>query len=648
MGERIDMPQTPQGTAEEQLRQMYSYLYRMAEALNHNLGEIGSMDLTDDERIIMQQITAEEEGAEAAAYDWQGKESLKSLIIKTAEFVQNKLDNYRLNLLGEYVTEGKFGKYVRNTSLKVDVTPSGIQQDYTFEEVVQGLKNYTVNAKNYIKMGMLRTVGGVPVYGVAIGKDVVTFSEDGTETYNDGNKVAELTADELSFYQNGSKVASYKGNRISFLISGTEVFYIESGKIHSNIDLELSSGKKLIINTSNFKVDSSGNVEIIGSIKAGSTFAGTMSANCITSGSIDASVIEVKNINASKISTGTLDASVVTVKNIDASKITTGTMSANKISGGSIDASNVTITNMNASNITSGTMSANKISGGSIDASNVTINNLDASKITTGSMSAGRITSGTMSADRISGGTLVLGGNNNTNGIMQIKNGSGTVVGTFNKDGISYAGNMSITSGGSFSVDSTNFKIDSTNKKLVAGSWTISGSGLRNQIGSDTDPDRTIYSIDTYNNQLRFGAEKPAVGDVAYWTLSDDGTLTPYNNFTVSPPIRNQIGNPTDAPNIYYYNLYQASSKEVKHDIQPLPEMGEKLDQLQPVTFVYDNDVEEKTRAGLIYEDTMQVMPEICTGDEGNKAINYVELIPMLVKEIQDLRRRVRELEERE
>ena len=187
MGERIDLPQTPQGTAEEQLRQMYSYLYRMAEALNHNLSEIGSMDLTDDERIIMQQITAEEEGAEAAAYDWQGKESLKSLIIKTAEFVQNKLDNYRLNLLGEYVTEGKFGKYVRNTSLKVDVTPSGIQQDYTFEEVVQGLKNYTVNAKNYIKTGMLRMVNGVPVYGVAIGKDVVTFSEDGTETYNDGN-----------------------------------------------------------------------------------------------------------------------------------------------------------------------------------------------------------------------------------------------------------------------------------------------------------------------------------------------------------------------------------------------------------------------------------------------------------------------------
>ena len=647
MGERIDLPQTPQGTAEEQLRQMYSYLYRMAEALNHNLSEIGSMDLTDDERIIMQQITAEEEGAEAAAYDWQGKESLKSLIIKTAEFVQNKLDNYRLNLLGEYVTEGKFGKYVRNTSLKVDVTPTGIQQDFTFEEVVQGLKNYTVNAKNYIKTGMLRTVGGVPVYGVAIGKDVVTFAQDGTETYNDGNKVAELTADELSFYQNGSKVASYKGNRISFLINGTEVFYIESGKIHSNIDLELSSGKKLIINTSNFKVDSNGNVEIIGSIKAGSTFAGTMSANCITSGSIDASVIEVKNINASKISTGTLDASVVTVKNIDASKITTGTMSANKISGGSIDASNVTITNLNASNITSGTMSANKISGGSIDASNVTINNLDASKITTGSMSAARITSGTMSADRISGGTLVLGGNNNTNGIMQIKNGSGTVVGTFNKDGISYAGNMSITSGGTFSVDSTNFKIDSTNKKLVSGSWTLDNIGLK--LTSGTGNNICEFTIsEAAGQRLHFQADRPNTGNSAGWYLYEDGSIIPHVSDGLQIPIMPYIGDSSHAPNIYYTNLYQGSSKDIKHDIQTLTEMGEKIDQLNPVTFVYDNDALEQKHCGLIYEDTEGVIPEICTGNEGNKAINYVELIPMLVKEIQDLRRRVRELEERE
>ena len=38
-------------------------------------------------------------------------------------------------------------------------------------------------------------------------------------------------------------------------------------------------------------------------------------------------------------------------------------------------------------------------------------------------------------------------------------------------------------------------------------------------------------------------------------------------------------------------------------------------------------------------------MPEICVESGDSKAINYVDLIPMLLKEIQNLRKRVSELE---
>lgn len=99
---------------------------------------------------------------------------------------------------------------------------------------------------------------------------------------------------------------------------------------------------------------------------------------------------------------------------------------------------------------------------------------------------------------------------------------------------------------------------------------------------------------------------------------------------------------------IYYNHLSQNSSKEVKHDIKPLGSVGDKLDGLKPVTFVYDYDKKEEQRMGLIYEDTIDIMPEICTNDESEKAINYVELIPALLKEIQELRIRVKTLEERE
>lgn len=242
MGRRIELPSLPEGNAQKQLEALYSYLYQMAETLNNNLAEIGDTEFTDLEMETVREIVGSgnaEAGTEA--------ETLKSLIIKTAQFVKSEIDQYNLKLIGSYESEGKLGKYVRKTKLDVDVTPTGIQQNYTFQEIIQGLKTYEVNAKNYIKTGMLRTVNNVPVYGVAIGKDVVTFSNDGTETYNDGNKVAELTADELSFWQAGVKVAGYTGSRISFYYNGSEVFYIQAGKIYANNDLELGAGKKVII-----------------------------------------------------------------------------------------------------------------------------------------------------------------------------------------------------------------------------------------------------------------------------------------------------------------------------------------------------------------------------------------------------------------
>ena len=92
-----------------------------------------------------------------------------------------------------------------------------------------------------------------------------------------------------------------------------------------------------------------------------------------------------------------------------------------------------------------------------------------------------------------------------------------------------------------------------------------------------------------------------------------------------------------------------ASSKNVKHDIRLMNDIGDKLDRLRPVTFVYNRDEQNRKRYGLIWEEAVNVLPDICIGgDDGadeSKAINYVDLIPMLLREIQGLRRRVKDLE---
>ena len=101
--------------------------------------------------------------------------------------------------------------------------------------------------------------------------------------------------------------------------------------------------------------------------------------------------------------------------------------------------------------------------------------------------------------------------------------------------------------------------------------------------------------------------------------------------------------------NLYYYNAYEQSSRDIKHDIKSLPEYGDVIDRLHPVSYVYNADKTEKKRFGLIHEETVGLIPEICKGmeydDADKKAIDYVALIPILLKEIQSLRSRVAELE---
>lgn len=455
MAERIEIPGRPTGTAEQQLEAMYNYLYKMAQTLNININEIGDAGLTDDEQVLMNQLTAITANGQTdqkvpAGYDYQGQQTLKSLIIKTAEFVKTSIDAYKMVLFGETEADSEQGNYRLKQGLRVDVNPEGIKQTYSFAEVVKGLKTYEINAKNYIKTGYLRTENSIPIYGVAIGKDVVTFDEDGVETYNDGNKVAELTADALSFFSNGTILAKYAGTKTSFYSNNTEVMYIQGGKIYAANDMYIGSGKNVFVG--DWRFNSKG----------------------LTYYSGDNPLLQLGE-----------------------------------------------------------------------------------------------------NSDRLSGvhaGVFMTKQTNNSTAKLML-----------------YAG------GSSYS-----------NVQAVLGAYGANGMCFYPSNGGGC-----------------LGHE----GNGGKWT---------YAWISVGM-----------IDTVEYQYLIQVSSRDIKHDIRPLENVGDRLDQLQPVTFVYDSDPEEKKRFGLIYEDTMDVMPEICTNDEGQKAINYVEMIPMLLKEIQDLRARVSELERR-
>lgn len=109
-------------------------------------------------------------------------------------------------------------------------------------------------------------------------------------------------------------------------------------------------------------------------------------------------------IVADYVATGTLDANVIDVVNLDATNINTGTLSADRIAANSIAVSKLT-----------GSISNN---GWGLD-------------FTNGTMSIGDL-----SANNITGGTLTLGGADNTNGMIVVIDADGNTITVIDKNGI--------------------------------------------------------------------------------------------------------------------------------------------------------------------------------------------------------------------
>ena len=577
MAERIEIPPTLQGDEKEQLQQIWRYLYQLSEAINNNLEGIGGNELSDKEIMTMKKIV----GAGEAATGMSDVETLKSLIVKTAEFVQTSLQEYKTSMIWESLESGKFGQYVRGTKINVAVTPDGVIRDFTLEEIIQGMKENAIDTKNYIKTGVLREENNLPVYGVAIGKDIVTFANDGTETYHDENKVAEMTAEGLSFWQNEKKIAAYTEDRISFFYDGAEVFYILQGKLYAAEDMEITDGKKIVI--------------------------------------ASGAVIEVSDEGSITVDHG----GIVTFKDENEDEVVILSDTGIEIDHGG----DLTVKG-------GGSMTVE--SGGS-----VTFKDANDDEVITLSDTGVEIEHG---------------------GEMKVKDANGDEAVKISDTGmeLKYGGYIHIEdsmleeSGLTFETDHTEFGKTVTSFESEDHSSVSEYPKLSLVTKFEQDPlDPDLSLQDLFFSFQEMSGDLQKIHFYNQWNGKPNIYCEQITSLLVASYIGGKLGISgggewdIEGNDITYNTLTQQSSREVKHDIQKMESCGDRLDRLEPVTFIYNRDKEGKRRAGLIYEDTMKIIPEICIVTEKTKAINYVELIPMLLKEIQDLRARVKTLEER-
>lgn len=173
-------------------------------------------------------------------------------------------------------------------------------------------------------------------------------------------------------------------------------------------------------------------------------------------------------------------------------------------------------------------------------------------------------------------------------------------------------------------------------------------NNLLSNIGSTTNYFRNayVYFLNGYGGS----------GDLFICPSADQTKIIAFSDYSNSSEFTIhgyiQSGNNWIERNIKYYGQVIAiSSRDKKRNIKNISDVGSVLDKLVPVEFFYKNDELNKKHFGLIYEDTVDLLPEICSetkskNHQTEKGIDYVQLVPLLLKEIQDLRKRVSELEE--
>ena len=232
------MPPSPRGSVQEQLVRQYSYLFQMAQQLNVALGQLESGG------------TAAPSGGTAApaAEREQQYQTLKSMIVKTADTVQRRMDQLSAKLTGEYVAASEFGTYVERLNAYLEANPEAMTQYYSFfadlqastETVSAAFEQYRLETEGYIRTGIVCYDGAVPQYGVAVGQNLICREVDGETVVEQNDFRATFTASKLSFWQDASEVAYVSNNRLYI----TNITVLEGMSIG---EWEISSENGLVI-----------------------------------------------------------------------------------------------------------------------------------------------------------------------------------------------------------------------------------------------------------------------------------------------------------------------------------------------------------------------------------------------------------------
>ena len=201
----IRLPNINAQTTEGQMAQMQSYMHQLVQQLNWAFSTVTDAQSGNASNIVIDK-PSEEISPEEAEDTFN---SIKALIIKSADIVRAYEKTMKTEYNGEYVAVSDFGTYMADTNRVIEENSQYTNEQFTkVETITDGLEQEISESNAYIKRGLLgyherlkKDVYGVGVgetddngayrkYAWFIGEGLCLFDENGNEkAYISQNKL---------------------------------------------------------------------------------------------------------------------------------------------------------------------------------------------------------------------------------------------------------------------------------------------------------------------------------------------------------------------------------------------------------------------------------------------------------------------------
>lgn len=193
----IRYPNISNASPAEQMVQVKSYLHQLADQLNWALNTVNSAQEGSTSAPVVYQHRAPATAQEAE----DTFNSIKALIIKSADIVKAYETTIFSDFNSKYFAESDFGTYIRETNRKVEENSIDVKETFTSIEKIttdmEGVKEYIETTEGYIKRGILADG--------SIGIEVGETTDEGYHRY------AQFTSERLTFYDVNGRPVAYIG-----------------------------------------------------------------------------------------------------------------------------------------------------------------------------------------------------------------------------------------------------------------------------------------------------------------------------------------------------------------------------------------------------------------------------------------------------